>query len=85
LTPYNVLLNILHALYPVYVFCGVAFITAAIVGMFGRALIAILQAVLFEGKQELEKEEEFEPQIESPIAPKKKQSTHRRKRVKVEE
>jgi hypothetical protein len=43
--PYRTALALLDVFYPVYVFCGVACITGALVGLSGRLLTAILVEV----------------------------------------
>ncbi|KAJ3818388.1 hypothetical protein F5878DRAFT_722206 [Lentinula raphanica] len=42
LTPYHVVTYLLEAIYPVYVFCGVACITGAIVGILARQIVLYL-------------------------------------------
>ncbi|KAH7927988.1 hypothetical protein BV22DRAFT_1193151 [Leucogyrophana mollusca] len=46
LTPYAVVSGAVAALYPVYVFCGVACVSGAAVGIFGRGLVSVLNAVV---------------------------------------
>jgi hypothetical protein len=77
LWPYSLLLHILHVVYPVYVFCGVAFIVSVIVGYLGRALIASMKAILLESREAVT--------MDSPAISKRKPSQNRRKRVKIEE
>lgn len=84
LTPYNTLLHVLHAFYPVYVFCGVAFIISAIVGVAGRVMIALIQTVVMDNGRggEEERSTDEEPAV---VKPERKQSASRRKRVKIED
>ncbi|TFK33087.1 hypothetical protein BDQ12DRAFT_448712 [Crucibulum laeve] len=44
LTPYRTTVYLLEAMYPVYVFCGVACITGGLLGLAGRSLSQILMA-----------------------------------------
>ncbi|KAH7913606.1 hypothetical protein BJ138DRAFT_1058607 [Hygrophoropsis aurantiaca] len=46
LTPYAIVSGAISALYPVYVFCGVACVSGAMVGMFGRGLVAVLNGLI---------------------------------------
>lgn len=86
LTPYSTLVNVLHSFYPVYVFCGVAFIISGIVGVTGRVMIAVVQKVVQDVGRDVEEESDFNLD-EKPVVvkPERKPSTVRRKRVKIEE
>jgi hypothetical protein len=81
LTPYSYFLYILHVLYPVYVFCGVAFIISVIIGYGGRATVALLKMVLLEYRER----EAAQHSVEIPTAVEHRRSVVRRKRVKIEE
>ncbi|KAG2757788.1 hypothetical protein P692DRAFT_20208071 [Suillus brevipes Sb2] len=45
-TPYTIISNLAAALYPLYVFCGVACIFGAVLGILGRSLVALSNNVL---------------------------------------
>ncbi|KAG0694902.1 hypothetical protein DFH29DRAFT_298660 [Suillus ampliporus] len=45
-TPYAIISSVASALYPVYIFCGVACISGAVLGILGRSLVALSNNVI---------------------------------------
>ncbi|KAJ3720638.1 hypothetical protein FB446DRAFT_739307 [Lentinula raphanica] len=62
LTPYHVVTYLLEAIYPVYVFCGVACITGAIVGILARQIVLYLIEL---GRLDGHSQEEQSPELVS--------------------
>jgi len=50
-TPYSVIVYLLDAVYPIYVFCGVACITGALIGLTGKFVSSYIVEAVTEKKR----------------------------------
>ncbi|EAU87356.1 hypothetical protein CC1G_02115 [Coprinopsis cinerea okayama7 len=58
LGPYHALVYLAEALHPIYVFCGVACLTGAVIGLVGRTLTGMVVATVLPPDPDLDEEEE---------------------------
>uniref|UniRef100_A0A8H7XK45 Uncharacterized protein n=1 Tax=Psilocybe cubensis TaxID=181762 RepID=A0A8H7XK45_PSICU len=82
--PYTIIVYLMEALYPLYVFCGVACITGVILGLSARIISRLIVAAMSAEEEPPHMDEnEDEPRLDSDLKGKGRQREPERVRVKV--